>query len=197
MSNVDLGPGVAILKDVLASIDDSELGKPTPCPLFNVGDVIAHVGGFAQAFTAAGRKERSDLVEHAPTGDPTPLPQDWRTRIPRDLDTLAEVWRDPSAWEGMTRIAAMDAPAEMVGATVADEIVVHTWDIARATGRDFTPDPQLLEAAKAFLDAFASPDAPAGDDVAFGPSRQAPAGSSTLLEVVSLAGRDASWSPAG
>src|SRR3954466_2254149 len=116
MSAVDLGPGVGILKDVLASIDDSGLDQPTPCPLFTVRDVIAHVGGFAQAFTAAGRKERSDILEHAPTGDPTPLPAHWRPRSPRDLDPLVEVWRDPGAWEGMTRIAAMDAPAEMVGA---------------------------------------------------------------------------------
>src|SRR3954468_22395622 len=179
MSTVDLGPGVEQLKSLLASIDDKDLAKPSPCPLFTVGNVIAHVGGFAQAFTAAARKERSDLVEHAPTGDPAPLPADWRTRIPNDLDTLAEAWRDPSAWEGMTRIAAMDAPAEMVGATVADEIVVHTWDITRATGRDYTPDPQLLEAAMAFLTAFASPDAAAGDDVPFGPSRPAPSGASS------------------
>src|SRR3954464_4360667 len=189
MTHTDLGPGVEQLKSLLASVGDAELDQPTPCPLFTVRDVIAHVGGFAQAFTAAGRKERSDLVEHAPTGDPAPLPTDWRTRIPRDLDTLAEVWRDPSAWEGMTRIAAMDAPAEMVGATVADEIVVHTWDITRATGRDYPPDPHLIEAAKAFLNAFASPDAPAGDDVPFGPSRPTPSGATSVEEVVALAGR--------
>jgi uncharacterized protein (TIGR03086 family) len=195
MSQVDLGPGVQILKTVLTSIDDSELDKPTPCPLFTVGNVVAHVGGFAQAFTASARKERSDLVEHVPTADPPPLPADWRTSIARDLDTLADAWRDPDAWTGMTRIAAQDAPAEMVGATVADEIVVHTWDLAAATGRDYTPDPQLLAAAKEFLAAFASPDSPAGDDVPFGPSRPAPADGTPLTEVLALAGRDTSWSP--
>src|SRR3954454_14350092 len=147
MSTVDLGPGVGTLKGVLASIDDSELGQPTPCPLFTVRDVIAHVGGFAQAFTAAARKERSDLVEHTPTGAPVALPADWGPRIPADLDTLVEAWRDPSAWEGMTRIAGMDAPAEMVGVTVADEIVVHSWDIGRSVGREVATDPALVETA--------------------------------------------------
>src|SRR5436305_11149159 len=115
MTQVDLGRGVAQLKELLTRVDDSELDKQSPCPLFTVGNVIAHVGGFAQAFTAAARKERSDLVEHPPTGDPLPLPGDWRTSIPRDLDTLVDAWRHPDAWEGMTRIAAMDGPAEMVG----------------------------------------------------------------------------------
>jgi uncharacterized protein (TIGR03086 family) len=194
MVPVDLGPGVEHLKTLLASLQDDELSKPTPCPLFNVGNVIAHVGGFAQAFTAAGRKERSDILEHPPTGDPLPLPDDWRTSIPRDLDTLVKVWRNPAAWEGMTRIAAQDAPAEMVGATVSDEIVVHTWDIARATGREVETDDALLAAARQFLSAFASPDAAAGDDVAFGPSRPAPGGASPLEEILALSGRDPRWS---
>jgi uncharacterized protein (TIGR03086 family) len=193
MTQCDLGPGVEQLKSLLASINDNELAKPSPCPLFTVGDVIAHVGGFAQAFTAAARKERSDLVEHPPTGDPALLPSDWRARIPSDLDTLVAAWRDPSAWEGMTRIAGMDAPAEMVGATVADEIVVHSWDIGRAVGREVGTDPALVDTAMAFLTAFASPDAPAGDDVPFGPSRPAPANASALEQVVALAGRDLTW----
>jgi uncharacterized protein (TIGR03086 family) len=193
MSQVDLGPGVERLKDVLAGVDESQLGKPTPCPRFNVGNVIAHVGGFAQAFTAAGRKERSDILEHPPTGDPTPLADDWRTSIPRDLDTLAEVWRNSAAWEGTTRIAAQDAPAEMVGATVADEIVVHSWDIARATGQDYDADPALLEAALGFLEAFTTPDAPAGDDVAFGPHHPTPPAARSVDRAVALAGRDPNW----
>ena len=194
MSPVDLGPGVEQLKDVLAGVDDSQLGQPTPCPLFSVRDVIAHVGRFAQAFTAAGRKERSDILEHPPTADAPPLAEDWRTSIPRDLDTLADVWRDDAAWEGMTRIAAMDAPAEMVGATVADEILVHGWDIARATGQQYHADPALLEAALAFLESFTTPDAPGGDDVPFGPHHPTPPPSRTLDRAIALAGRNPQWS---
>ena len=60
----------------------------------------------------------------------------------------------------MTRIAGMDAPAAMVGQTVADELAVHGWDVARALGQPYTADPDVLTAARAFLDQFASPDAP-------------------------------------
>ena len=57
----------------------------------------------------------------------------------------------------------MDAPAEMVGLTVADELVVHGWDVARSTGQPYECEPPLLDAARRFLSQFASPDAPAAD----------------------------------
>jgi hypothetical protein len=58
-------------------------------------------------------------------------------------------------------------------------------------------EPQLLDAARRFLTMFASPDAPAGPDVAFGPSRRVPADAPELERVVAFAGRDVSWRPAG
>ena len=74
---------------------------------------------------------------------------------------LAQAWREPDAWAGMTRIAGMDAPAAMVGQTVADELAVHGWDVARALGQPYRADPDVLAAARSFLEQFASPDAPA------------------------------------
>ncbi len=89
----------------------------------------------------------------------------------------------------------MDAPAELVGITVADELAVHGWDVARATGQPYDCEPDLLEAARSFLVQFASPDAPAGPDVPFGPSRELPPSAPLLSRVVALAGRDPGWSP--
>ena len=79
--------------------------------------------------------------------------------------------------------------------TAHDELVVHGWDVARATEQPYACEPELLAAAQGFLAQFASPDAPAGPDVPFGPSRQLPAGAPQLDRVVALAGRDPGWSP--
>ena len=194
MSIVDLGPGAQQLANLIARVGDDELGKPTPCPSYTLGDLIEHVGGLALAFTAAANKDSGRYVEGAPSGDASRLGEDWRVRISRDLAALAEAWRKPAAWAGTTRIAGMDAPAGMVGLTAADELVVHGWDVARATGQPYACEPELLTAAESFLDQFASPDAPAGPDVAFGPSRQVPVGAPELDRVVALAGRDPGWS---
>jgi uncharacterized protein (TIGR03086 family) len=193
MDSIDLGPVARQLADLVTNVTDAQQAAPTPCPQYQVADLLEHIGTMAQAFTAAARKQPGPLTEQQPAGDAARLPADWRTRIPADLATLAEAWSGPDAWDGDTRIAAMDSPAAMVGVTVADELVVHGWDLAQATGQPYRPDPAAVGAARSFLDLFASPDAPPGDDVAFGPSRPAPAGASDLDQVLALAGRDPSW----
>ena len=195
MSIVDLGPGAQRLAGLVARVGDDELGKPTPCPSYTLGDLIEHVGGLALAFAAAANKETGSYAEGQPSGDASRLGEDWRVRIPRDLAALAEAWRDPAAWAGTTRIAGSDSPAEVVGLVAADELVVHGWDVARATGQPYDCEPELLAAAESFLAMFASPDAPAGPDVPFGPARQVRTGAPELDRVVALAGRDPGWSP--
>ena len=192
---VDFGPAAQRLADLVSSIADDELGKPTPCPAYTLGDLVQHVGGFALAFTAAANKERNESNDREPPpGTADRLGDDWRTRIPRDLVNLAQAWREPGAWDGMTMIAGSDSPSPVVGLVAADELVVHGWDVARATGQPYDPEPAMLEAARRFLAMFASPDAPAGPEVPFGPSRQVPDGAPLLDRVVALAGRDLSWS---
>jgi uncharacterized protein (TIGR03086 family) len=194
---VDLTPAAQCLADLVSRVSDDQLGGPTPCPAYTVGALIEHIGGLARAFRAAAEKDTaSPYVNGAPSGDAARLEEGWRDRIPADLAALARAWADPAAWTGMTRIANQDAPAETVGITVADELVVHGWDVARATGQPYEPEPELVGAARRFLGMFASPDVPAGPEVAFGPSREVPDGAPALLQVVALAGRDPAW-PSG
>lgn len=196
MDNVDLGPAARQLAGLVARVPDAELGKPTPCPAYTLGDLIDHVGGLALAFAAAARKDGGPYTSMQPSGDAGRLRDDWRARIPRDLAALAGAWRDPAAWDGMTRIAGDDAPAAIIGLSAADELVVHGWDMARATGQPYQCPPELLQAAHSFLIQFASPDLPAGPEVPFGPARPVPGGAPLLDKVLALAGRDPGW-PAG
>lgn len=196
MNIVDLGPAPQRLADLVARVEDGELARPAPCPAYTLGDLIDHVGGLARAFTAAANKDTGKYGDNGPSGDASRLGTDWRTRIPRDLGTLVRAWRDPGAWTGTTRIAGLDAPAAMVGLTVIDELVVHGWDAARATGQPYRCEAELLDAARSFLVQFVSPDAPAGPDVPFEPPRQVPEDAPLPDRVVALAGREAGWSPA-
>jgi uncharacterized protein (TIGR03086 family) len=194
MDTVDFGPAAQRLGDLIARVPDDNLGQPTPCPAYTLGDLIEHIGTMALAFAAAAAKNWGPLTSQQPSGDASRLRPDWRTRIPRDLAALAQAWREPGAWTGMTRIASMDAPAEMVGATAADELVVHGWDVAHATGQPYEAEPDMVAVARAFLDAFATPDAPAGPEVAFGPARLLPDSEPPLDRLVAMAGRDPAWS---
>src|SRR5215813_5080814 len=193
MESVDLGPAASRLAELVTSVGDDQLGAPTPCPRYTLGDLIEHVGGLTLAFTAAATKAGGGYAEQQPSGDASRLPQDCRTRIPRDLDALAQAWREQGACAGTTRIAGMDSPAVMAALATADDPVVHGWDVARAAGQPYRAEPELLEAARSFLEQFASPDALAGPDVPFGPARRLPDDASPLDRVIGLAGRDPAW----
>jgi uncharacterized protein (TIGR03086 family) len=193
VSNVDLAPAARQLGDLVARVTDAELARPTPCPAYTLGDLIEHIGGTALAFTAAARKDTGRRADRAPAGDASRLEPGWRERIPRDLAVLAAAWSEPGAWTGMTRIAGGEAPADVVGLSAADELIVHGWDLARATGQPYAGDPEALEAARGFLAMFASPDAPAGPDVPFGPARPLADDAPLLDQVLALAGRDLDW----
>lgn len=192
---VDLGPAARRLADLVANVKDDALDRPTPCPAYLLGDLIEHVGGLSLAFGAAGRKERNAYTEMAGAGDASRLGADWRERIPRDLAALAQAWAEPESWTGMTRIAGDDTPAAVVGLVLADELAVHGWDVARATGQAYACEPDILEAALKFLQMFASPEAPAGAEVGFGPARILLEEAPLLDRVVGMAGRDPGWSP--
>src|SRR5256885_14955826 len=83
MNIVDLGPAAQRLGGLVARVGDDELGKPTPCPAYTLGDLIEHVGGLALAFTAAANKDGGRYADQAASGDASRLGEDWRGRGPR------------------------------------------------------------------------------------------------------------------
>ena len=193
--SVDLTPAARRLADLIAGIPDEVLDAATPCGDYTIGDLVDHVGVGAIAFTGAAAKDMGDVTGTAPSGDAARLTDDWRARIPRDLVGLAEAWRDPDAWTGMTRAGGVDLPGEVAGLVALDEIVVHGWDIARATGRDYECDLPSLDAVHGFVAQFSEPGLEEMRAVLFGPVVEVPADAPLLDRVVGLTGRDPDWSP--
>ena len=76
--------------------------------------LVAHIGGLSLAFAAAAGKEFGPLTD-TPPADDAPLDADWRSAYPQRLAALAAAWKDPAAWEGMTRAGGVELPAEVMG----------------------------------------------------------------------------------
>ena len=195
MSPVDLEPAARRLADLVSSVRDDLLDAPTPCPAYTLGDLVEHVGGAASAFTAAAAKDFGDATSQGPSGDASRLTDDWRSRIPRDLAGLAEAWRDPAAWTGMTKAGGVELPGEVAGLVALDEIVVHGWDVARATGQAYDCDAASLEAVQAFVSQFSEPGQEEARAGLFGPVVDVPEDAPLLDRVIGLTGRDPGWSP--
>jgi uncharacterized protein (TIGR03086 family) len=192
---VDLEPAARRLADLVAGVLDGQLDAPTPCPKYRLGDLLDHVGGLALAFSAAARKEGGEAGAQGPSGDAARLGDDWRARIPQDLAALAEAWRDPAAWEGMTRAGGLDLPGEVAGVVALDELVVHGWDVARASGQAYECDPASLEAVHEFVAQFSGPGTEDQRQGLFGPEVAVPPEAPLLDRVIGMAGRNPAWSP--
>jgi uncharacterized protein (TIGR03086 family) len=187
---IDFTPACQRTADLLANVTDDQLVASTPCADFLVGDVVHHVGGLALAFAAAARKDRGPLTGAPPSVDAAQLDADWRTSYPTRLAELAQAWTDPSAWQGMTRIAAMEMPAEAVAAVALTEVVIHGWDLARATGQTYDVDPATAEAVLANVAEFAAQGPVEG---LFGPAVPIADDAPVLDRIAALSGRDPAW----
>jgi uncharacterized protein (TIGR03086 family) len=185
----DLGPAAARLVDLLAGIKDDQLGAPTPCPDYTLGDLLDHVGSLALAFTACARKEVDSPYVTGRPGDAGQLAADWRTSIPHDLTELAKAWRDQAAWDGMTRVGGLDLPGEIAGVIGLDELVVHGWDVARATEQPYDVDIASLEACMVFL----SQPVDRTSSALFGPVVAVADDAPLLDRVIGLSGREPAW----
>src|SRR5687768_733936 len=188
MTTLDFGPTTSTLAAIVRGVDDDQLDDPTPNAGRSVGDLLDHIGGLALAFTAAARKEEPPGGGN-PSADAEALPDDWRTEIPDRLAALAEVWRDPAAYEGSTQAGPIEMPADEAALVALDEVTVHAWDLAVATGQPYDVDPVAVEACAAFVAAFEGPT----DGGLFGPPVAVPDSAPPLDRLLGATGRDPHW----
>jgi uncharacterized protein (TIGR03086 family) len=196
MAPLDLEPAARRLATLVGGMSEADLGGPTPCRDTTVGALLDHIDGLSQVFTATATKSGGDLVERAPSADAAHLAADWRTRIPEQLTALAAAWRRPEAWTGMTKAGGLELPGDVAGLVALDELVIHGWDVARATGQPFDCDPALLEALHGFVIQSSEPGQEAQREGLFGPVVAVPDDAPLLDRVIGLTGRDPAWSPA-
>jgi len=141
--NFDFEPAAA-LEAVVGAIADDQLSASTPCTDTSVRDLLAHVIGLTEAFRQTATKEAVGRSVPPAVGPDGAMPADWRYRIPAQLKALVAAWREPAAWDGETEAGGVSAPAVVMATIALDEIVVHSWDLARATDQQLAVDPVHL-----------------------------------------------------
>lgn len=187
---VNLTPVTGALSALLPAIDDDRLDARTPCERWPVRQLLAHLDGLTLAFRAAADKDLGPLTDTAPTDASLELAPDWREKLPSQLSALALAWSRPEAVQGMTRAGGVDMPGSVTAAVTANELVVHGWDLAQASGQDFDPGGAAVEAALSFVEQV--PDEPEQRQGLFGPRVQLDGGSA-LDRLLAAAGRDPHW----
>ena len=179
----------------LAAVTPERLTAPTPCPDYDVRALLDHL---AWAAVLSQRAAVRIPLEHdwnsltpAPFLDGLPVER-WAAAVPAELDTAADAWADPAAWEGETLMGAAPMPAAVVGPLMLAEFVLHGWDLARAVGAPYDVPTALGEATLAAV----APIAQLGRDGGwFGPAVLVPDDAPAVDRALGLSGRDPAWTP--
>ncbi|MFF3842177.1 TIGR03086 family metal-binding protein [Streptomyces sp. NPDC001930] len=166
---------------LVRGIADTSLGAPTPCAEYDVRALLNHLLGVVVHFQALAAKQPADL---SATTDWL-ADADWRDRFEAETGKLVEAWSAPGAEEGTTGGMAM--PARTVGSMVLLDLTVHAWDLARATGRSFTPDPGVVDGLVEEVERMAPMARKMG---VFGEAVDLPGDSTVFERLLATTGRD-------
>lgn len=194
---LDLDPPARQLMTLLDGVTDDQLPARTPCVAYTVGDLLDHLMGLTIAFRNAAAKTTGAAASDESVPAPgvvsaANLHPEWRRRLPMQLDELVAAWRNPDAWEGTTEAGGVSLPAAVAGRVAMNELVIHGWDLARATGQPFECDPHSTEVSFALLSQSTDEE---GEEGLFGPVVEVPADAPLIDRAVGLSGRAPSWVP--
>ena len=168
------------------AVPEGRWDDQSPCPDWKARDVVRHVCDTSDMFLG--------FVDQPPAGGPS-VDDDPAGAWYAHRDAVQAALDDPDvATKSYDSPFGQNVFEQGVDRFLSTDAVVHTWDLARATGGDDTLDPAevqtLLEASKAMEAEFGDAMRSAG---AFGPALDAPEGADDQTRVLAFLGRKA-WS---
>jgi uncharacterized protein (TIGR03086 family) len=177
----DLGFSGEEMARLVSGVHADQLDDPTPCAEWTVADLLAHIHQLAAVFTSNARKE--------PPRPPDALVDGWPEAIPAQLRDLVGAWRMDAAWEGRASAGGVDMAAADNAVVAIEELTVHGWDLAQATGQEIVVNDASLNRVEEFFVLF-------GDNP-FGSAASAPLAETRFQRVLVRTGRDPSWRAGG
>ncbi|SNR32387.1 TIGR03086 family metal-binding protein [Blastococcus mobilis] len=174
----------------VAAVGEEGWGRPSPCAEWDARDVVRHVVDMHSVMLRPyGRQPTPADVD----ADPLTAFRTARADVEAVLD-------DPDLAGQVTESPAGTMPgADMVDRVVSEDMVLHRWDLARATGQDDTIDPAELErmwpALQEIPDVMRVPGAFGPGVTVFGPVVEVPDDAPLQHRALGLLGRDPAWRP--
>ncbi|MEU8922879.1 TIGR03086 family metal-binding protein [Kitasatospora sp. NPDC048545] len=120
---------------------DRPLDAPTPCTDFDTRALINHW----VLYTSHGlehRARRTELPKELVDRDFAAEPG-WSADYAAQLERAVAAWADPAAWEGDVDLGGSPVPAVGIARMLVLELLLHGWDVARATGGEIAVDEEL------------------------------------------------------
>jgi uncharacterized protein (TIGR03086 family) len=159
----------------------------SPCSEWDARGVLEHVIGFHDVLLLRPLGEKPQR----PKGDPV-------GRWAATFEALDLLLSRPGLFDTVVDVPRVgnNPPSQIDAARIVPllslDVLVHTWDLARATGHDISLDPQLC---RKFLEGLPSDDTILANTGMYESPRQVPAGSDAQATLLARLGRDPDWNP--
>src|SRR6266540_1010835 len=121
---------MTVTTDVVGAIRADQLDDPTPCAEFDVRTLLGHMVGVLDRVAALGKGDDifsvSLEVDVADDG--------WPAAVADALADVRDVWADDSVLAHPVQLPWIQGTGGAALRSWVNEVVVHTWDLAIATG---------------------------------------------------------------
>ena len=134
---------IAETDKIVAGVTADDLAKQTPCTEFKVTDLLQHLVGSNVMFTKIAKGDSfqgAQALPDMPGDDPI---QAWK----ESSRQVSEAWQDRDLLQKTVDLPFGTVPAEFGLGIHFLEVLVHGWDLAKATGQEAKLDPDLAQAA--------------------------------------------------
>jgi uncharacterized protein (TIGR03086 family) len=178
-----LESGIDQAASVIGRIDPRQYGLATPCPEWDVGQVINHMIGALVMFRDVAVHGSADvgLFSRDQRGDDAA-----GSLTARGREAVA-AWRADGRMEGTAKLPFGEFPAEFALQLPAMDMLVHSWDLATATAMQVDWDPALVADTRKFCEATFTSAEFRGDD--FAPPVAVPDDAEEMSKLVAFMGR--------
>lgn len=138
-----------IATDAAAAVRTDQAGDPTPCTEYAVADLLGHLISVGRRVACLGRGLDAFSV---PEVSDDVAPGAWSAAFTRIGTEFEEAWRDDATLDLTITLPWADLSGAEALAMYANEVSVHTWDLAVATGQTPCWDDSVLAVALAAME---------------------------------------------
>jgi uncharacterized protein (TIGR03086 family) len=175
--------------EFVARVTGEDLGKPTPCGEWSLGDLLAHMIGQHRGFAVAV----NDHDAPASAYESVPFdPSSWDSSVARLISAFDHAVLDDTAVLIEVRSAPLTVSWILAAQTL--DTAVHTWDIAHALGQWYEPPADVVTAVADLAATIPDGEGRARPGSAFAPAL--PLDGSPWERALSQLGRDPRRAPA-
>jgi uncharacterized protein (TIGR03086 family) len=134
---------------VVDGVAPRQMDLPTPCDGWSVRELLNHIvgGNYWAAELAAGKTIEAvgDRLDGDTLGD------DPQAAYRNSAQQAAAAFNAPGAMDAPCAVSYGPVPGSVYCGHRIVDVVIHGWDLAKATGQDTTIDPELVDAIAAIV----------------------------------------------